>query len=320
MGILNFLNLIKHKYAMSNGAHNDLIRDRELMILGRMASWEIQQRRKIDTLKDIEFRLYSQWGEDGIVEWLVQNIPIEEKSFIEFGVENYKEANTRFLLQNHNWKGLVLDGNQEYMDSIRKEELFWKYDLTAKSAFITIENINELIEKNGFIGDIGLLSVDIDGNDYWVLKAIDIVKPCILVCEYNPIFGDLNAITVPYHSDFTRFNAHYSGLYFGASIGAIRFAAENKGYKFVGTCSNGINAFFVRDDLFIHVETLIGDIRAYPSRHRDSRDRSGNLSFASGVDRLNLIKNMPVINVENDTEVRLSELGDLYSEEWLSCM
>jgi methyltransferase FkbM-like protein len=318
--MFNFIKRVKKKHILMHKAQNCISRDRELMLMGRIASWGIKQRKKINTLKDVEYRVYSQWGEDGIIDWLVQNIPVKQNIFVEFGVENYKEANTRFLLQNHNWKGLIMDGSQKHIDSIKREELYWKFDISAKAAFITAENINELIEKSGLINDIGLLSIDIDGNDYWVLKAIDVIKPRILVCEYNPILGDLKAITVPYRQDFARFNAHYSGLYFGASIRAIRIAAENKGYKFVGTCSNGINAFFVRDDLFSHVDDLIDNLYAYPSRHRDSRDESGSLSYIAGIKRLDLIKDMPVINIEENAEVKLSDIGNLYSDDWLSCM
>ncbi len=318
--MIHFLkNLISRCAKFKTGqiiVHND----RELLLLGKLASFEIEQKKAINTLKDVEFQVYSQWGEDGIIDWLVQNIPVKNKSFIEFGVENYRESNTRFLLQNHNWKGLIMDGNQDYMDAIRLEELYWKYDLTAKAAFITVENINNLIEASGFYGDVGLLSIDIDGNDYWVLKSLDIITPSILVCEYNPVLGDLKAITVPYRPDFNRFKAHYSGLYFGASIMAIQIAAKKKGYKFVGTCSNGINAFFVKDELFHYVEKSIGDIRSYPSRHRDSRDQIGELSFTSGQDRLDLIKDMPVIDIKDDRLVTLSSLDTLYSEEWLSMM
>ena len=194
------------------------------------------------------------------------------------------------------------------MALVRQSELFWKHDLTAVAAFITRENIDGLLEQNDFVGDIGLLSIDIDGNDYWVLEAIDAIQPIILICEYNPILGDTVPVAVPYDPDFIRFDTHYSGLYFGASIGAIRHAAEKKGYAFVGTNSHGINAFFVRKDHFEYVGPLLRNIRCYPSRHRDSRDEAGALSYAAGAERLELIKDMPVIRIEDGSEVLLSTL------------
>ena len=91
-------------------------------------------------------------------------------SFIEFGVENYLESNTRFLLINNNWSGLIFDMSKENISEIKKHYYYWRHDLRAETATITAENINDLIEKNGFKKPIGLLSIDIDGNDYWVWK------------------------------------------------------------------------------------------------------------------------------------------------------
>lgn len=296
------------------------VHERQLMLMGRQCAWMLQQNPDLDDLAGAEFRVFSQWGEDGIIEWLIQNTPIANTTFVEFGVENYMEANTRFLIQNRNWRGLILDGNPAHMDYVRSTPLYWKHDLTAACAFVTRENINDVLEDNGFNGDIGLLSVDIDGNDYWVAEAIETINPAILIMEYNPIFGDRVPVTVPYDPEFSRFNAHYSGLYFGASIGAVRALAERKGYRFVGTCSNGINAFFLREELFAHVEPKLETIRAFSSRHRDSRDEHGNLSYTAGAARLALIEDMPVVCIEDGQQRSLRELGPLYSESWRAGM
>src|ERR1019366_3741070 len=88
------------------------------------------------TLADAEFRVFSQWGEDGIIEWLVTQVAVPNNRFIEFGVENFTEANCRFLMHNRNWKGLIFDGNENHMTGLRKDRLFWMY-LTAQGAFIT---------------------------------------------------------------------------------------------------------------------------------------------------------------------------------------
>jgi hypothetical protein len=292
-----------------------------LMNTAKQACWHLENRRNINSLSDVEFRVYSQWGEDGIIEWLIQNLPINNTSFVEFGVENYSEANTRYLLENRNWKGLVMDGNQTYMNLLKKDEIYWRYDLRAVAAFITKENINNLLDEHGYGREIGLLSIDIDGNDYWVLDAINDCTADILVCEYNPIFGDKYAITVPYNEEFARFDAHYSGLYFGSSIQAIINVAKLKGYEFVGSCSNGINAFFVRRKLYPIIRDKISNLFPMPSRHRDARDKGGNLQFTAGLYRLKLIEDMTVIMVEdNYKEVKIGALPNIYSEEWLSLM
>lgn len=312
-------NLSTQMHALSINSSN--CNQKVLMNLGRQACWNISTKKTIDSLYDVEFRVYSQWGEDGIVEWLIQNLPIKNTTFVEFGVENYGEANTRFLLENRNWKGLIMDGSDTYMNYVKQDQIYWRHDLRAVSAFITCENINSLLEEHGYGNDLGILSIDIDGNDYWVLDAIKDITASILICECNPIFGDQYAITVPYKSNFSRFDAHYSGLYFGASINAIKGLAEERGYEFVGTCSNGINAFFVKRELFSGIKDRIKDIVAMPARHRDARDKSGNLQFTAGIDRLDLIADMPVVMLDdNNNEVKIGELKKLYSDEWIALM
>jgi len=161
--------------------------EHSLLLQGRLAAHAIAKGRPLHTLADAEFRVYSQWGEDGIIEWLVTQVAVPNNRFIEIGVDNFTEANCRFLMHNRNWKGLIFDGNENYMSGLRKDRMFWMYDLTAKGAFITAENINELILEAGFAGPLGILSIDIDGNDYWVWKAINVVDPAIVICEFNAI-------------------------------------------------------------------------------------------------------------------------------------
>ena len=200
-------------------------------------------------LADSEFRVFSQWGEDGIIQFLLRHVEVERKLFVEFGADEYnKESNTRFLLTNDNWAGLVIDGGQEHIDRLKQTRAYWLYNLKAVRAFITRENINRLLEENGVVGEIGLLSIDIDGNDYWVWKAVEVVSPVIVVVEYNYRFGGEVAVTIPYDERFERARAHPSKTYFGASLKALCLLAESKGYAFVGCNSNGVNAFFVRRD------------------------------------------------------------------------
>ena len=294
--------------------------DRQMLLQGRIASRQLPYRKLIRDLGETEFRVFSQWGEDGIIEWLIAHVQPDNRRFVEFGTESFGEANCRFLLLNRSWKGLIMDGGEENMASVRREMLYWRQDLTAAQAFITAENINEHLRVNEFKGDLGLLSIDIDGNDYWVWERISVVNPAIIICEYNAILGDRLAVTTPYDATFTRFNAHHSGLFFGASIAALRHLATQRGYEFVGTNTNGVNAFFVRNDLADRVLPYIETCRAYPSRHRDSRDTTGELTFTGGVARFDLIKHLPVVEVTTGRTVPLQELGEPYSQEWLDEM
>ncbi len=102
--------------------------------------------------------------------------------FIEFGVETFAEANCRFLLEHRNWKGLVMDGSEPKMAALKSSLLSWIYDLTAKAAFVSTENINALIQDAGFARRLGLLFNDIDGNDYWVWEAITVIDPVTVIC------------------------------------------------------------------------------------------------------------------------------------------
>ncbi len=292
--------------------------ERSLLLQGRNAAARLPA--EIEDLSETEFRVFSQWGEDGIIEWLLQHVATPNNRFIEFGVENFGEANCRFLLQHRNWRGLVLDGSEEHMASLRKEQLFWRHDLATRTAFITRENIDDLITAEGFAGPLGILSIDLDGNDYWVWEAIDCVQPAIVICEYNPIMGDMLPISIPYDPAFQRFDVHCSGLYFGCSIAALRHLAERKGYTFVGTNSNGINAFFVQNKFADAVLGRIRHVKAFPSRHRDSRDRDGQLTFVRGRDRFRLIEEFPVVDVRTGDRVFLHEIAEPYSEAWLAGM
>ncbi len=288
-----------------------------LMLAGKQSAWAVRGMERIADLHDVEFRVFSQNGEDGIIEWLVHWLQPEEQSFIEFGVENYTEANTRFLLRSRNWRGLIFDGSADNMQSVKLNQPHWQFDLQASAQFVTAETVNTLFVKHGFVGRIGLLSIDIDGNDYHVWQAISVVDPAIVVCEYNAVFGDLLPLTIPYQKNFSRSAAHHSNLYFGCSLPALRMLAEKKGYVFVGTGMAGANAFFVRKDLFPKIEKRLGRVTADPSLFRESRDNEGRFTYARGAKRLDLIRHLPVMDLRDGKTLPLNDVGPLYSEDWL---
>ena len=290
--------------------------ERSLQLLGEIAVRSQSRHKKIKDLSEVEFKVFSQWGEDGIIAWLVEHAPYTVGRFIEFGVENFREANCRFLMHQKNWKGLVFDGSQPNIEWLKEQPFYWMHDLSAVNAFITADNINKLIVDNGFAGPVGILSIDVDGNDYWIWEAIECVDPTIIICEVNPIFGDVAPVSIPYDPSFTRFNAHYSGLYFGASIAALKHLAAQRGYSFIGTNSHGINAFFVKTEYATSVLSLLTEVKSFPSRHRDSRDIHGVLSFASGIERFTTISDMPVVNVVTGATIKLRDIPEPFSEAW----
>jgi hypothetical protein len=304
--IRKFKKLFKQRRSISeikarvNEVENQLT---ELKILCGSMHANINKSNTGSDINSFEFKVFSQFGDDGIIQHLISRIPIKNKTFIEFGVEDFFESNTRFLMMKDNWEGFVMDGSQENIDRLVQSNFYWKYQLKAQTEFITKENINGALEKSGFDYDIGILHIDLDGNDYWIWKEIDKYSPRILIIEYNSVFGSDNSWSIPYQPDFQRFKAHYSGLYWGVSLPALFELGETKGYDFVGSNLGGNNAYFVRKD--VNTIAKQGLKEGYKiSKYRESRDKDGHLNFIERDERLNEIKGLPVVNtITNNLEI-----------------
>ncbi len=251
-------------------------------------------------LADWEFQVFSQSGQDGIIQHIIRNIDVPQTTFVEFGVQDYREANTRFLLLNNNWSGLVMDGNEANVAAIRRDPIYWRYDLKVDCCFITAENINDVLRDRGFVGEIGLLSIDIDGNDYWVWQAIEAIQPAVVICEYNFRFGCDRPVVVPYDAKFVRGEAHFSWIYYGASLPALCHLANRKGYGFVGCNSFGNDAFFVRRDLLKPPLFEITPTAGYVAgKFREMRNEKGEIPAFSLREELEILKELPVIDISN---------------------
>lgn len=267
-----------------------------LLLLGSQEVHRIRQFEPRLPLEAAEFKVFSQFGDDGILQYLFAQLPAV-RTFIEFGVEDYTEANTRFLLLSGGWRGLILDGRPDLDEVVTSQGLPMLYPLDVRSAFITAENINHLFQEAGYGGEVGLLSIDIDGNDYWVWKAITSISPQVIVVEYNALFRMEQALTIPYNPSFVRQEAHPSCLYFGASLKALVELGVEKGYTFVGCNSAGNNAYFVRCDLdapFLHPSVEAG---YRPAQFRESRDAKGRMNLLSAAEHLAAIAHMPVVDL-----------------------
>jgi hypothetical protein len=280
--------------------------ERLILLEGRRAAWDVAQFPVTANLKKVGFGIFSQFDEDGIIQFLISHLEIKNETFIEFGVEHYEESNTRFLLINDNWQGMVMDGSKENIAYIENDRVSRRFDLQARCVFITKDNINDIIRSSGFGEDLGLLSVDIDGNDYWVWEAINVVHPRIVVAEYNSVFG-ADPVSVPYRADFERTKAHYSNLYYGCSLSALAHLARLKGYILVGSNLRGNNAFFIRKDIAGSFSE-ISPKDAYVSSHfRESRDARGELTHLREADRRRVIAHLPVVNVVTGQTSALGE-------------
>lgn len=265
-----------------------------------------------ETWDEFGFQVFSQSNEDGLIQYLIHQIEIPNKTFIEFGVEDYSECNTKFLLLHNNWSGFIMDGSEENIKSLKGRTIYWKHDIEARSVFITKDNINELLKSRGFKEEVGILSIDIDGNDYWVWQTIDCINPRIVICEYNPIFGKDLTVSIPYDPEFYRTSAHYSNLYWGASLRAYVQLGKRKGYKLVCNNKLGHNAFFVREDIECDLEEVsIESAWRGGAKYREARDEEGNLTFLSRQEGLKLIENEIVVDIMDG---QLKKIKNCYRE------
>jgi hypothetical protein len=276
--------------------------DIQKMLLGKILVNELLKKGLLENIHESEFKVFSQWEDDGIIQYIINNIDIPNKTFIEFGVEDYTEANTKFLLINNKWSGLIMDCSEEFMERVWRSGIYSGYDLTAMQAFVNAENINDLIARR-FKGCVGLLSIDIDGNDYWVWKAITTVSPVIVIMEYNSAFGIHRPITVPYDKNFNRTKKHHSNLYYGASLLSLCDLAEEKGYAFIGTNSCGGNSYFIRKDKIGSLKALTPEEGYVLTKTREHRDKNGNLTFLAPQEAIKSLRGMPIFNTrENKIE------------------
>jgi len=192
------------------------------------------------------YKAYSQNDEDGIIAEIFRRIGTTDKRFIEFGVQNGLESNTHYLLFK-DWQGLWIEGSSEFYTEIQNKfrSVINSGQLAVQNEFITRENINKIFHENGFHGEIDLLSIDIDGNDYHVWKAVDVVSPRVVVIEYNAKFPP----DCDWHMPYREHHVWDGTDRFSASLKALERLGGEKGYQLVGTNISGVNAFFVRRDL-----------------------------------------------------------------------
>jgi hypothetical protein len=272
------------------------------MNLGQLQASLNNQKQTISNLSEVEFQVFSQYGDDGIIQYLISRLPIQHKTFIEFGVENYREANTRFLLMSNYWSGFVIDGSEANIQSIRNEDFYGYYDLRAEQCFITKDNINELLQKPGFDPAIGLLSIDIDGNDYWVWKAIEAVQPDIIICEYNALFGFTDPVTILYEPAFVR-GGHRPKSYYGISLASACMLARDRGYFFIGSNSAGNNAYFIHEKHRSHCPVAETTPEAGYRFCVFGEQRGGDGQPLRGVDKVRALDGVSLIRTDSGETV-----------------
>jgi hypothetical protein len=271
--------------------------------------------KNIQKLNDLDYKIFSQNGEDGIIDYFLYTLNIENPKFVEIGIGDYSECNTRFLFERTSCKGLIIDNLNDLQNRVARNIKLWKSDLTIVETSVNSKNILNILKKNNFEENIDLFSIDIDGIDYWVLKELPVNFSKIAVIEYNAIFGPDLEVTVPNIDNFNRAKYHYSHLCFGASLKSLINLMTKKNFIFLGTNLTRCNAFFISKDYLdkinLQPSNLENIYQNTDSNIRESRSKNGDLNYLSGENRLKEIKNCEVINVKN-SENNLTKLSNLF--------
>jgi hypothetical protein len=247
-------------------------------------------------LKNMEMQVYSQNGEDGLTLYYLSQIPTKGR-FVEVGVEDGLECNTGILSLHFGWRGLLVEGDTAMAErargyyAARTEER-----VQVVSSFARPDNINALLAQAGYAKDLDLLSIDVDGFDYWLWESVKEVSPSLVIMEYNWRFGEERSCTVPYEADFNRFKKRVTGDYFGASLTALYRLGRHKGYDLIGCDSTGCNAYFMRSDL--RAATSLAELtpkEAYQPRARPGKQRDAQ-------EFLKMMKGLPLVDIPETFE------------------
>ena len=218
---------------------------------------------KVPAITDTGFSVFSQYEEDGILLFIFAVIGTAGKTFVDIGSNDGINSNCANLAINFDWHGLFIDGDTTAINRgkyfYKKYPSPWAYPQKFVCENITTYTVNDVIKNAGFSGEVDLLSIDIDGNDYFIWKALEIIKPRVVVIETLVEFGNHN-IVFPYKPNKPQ-------PYQGASPAAMNELAKNKGYRLVGTNNYGHNAIYVRNDLGVNLipEVTVASTLLHPS-------------------------------------------------------
>jgi hypothetical protein len=190
------------------------------------------------------FGIACQNEEDGLTLAILRRIGAANRRFVDIGCGG-NGGNSGLLAQELGWSGLMIDGDDFQSGAAR----YWFASpaVAVVQAMVTRENVDALLTAHGGTGEIDLLSIDVDGNDYWLWEAMTACSPRLVIVEYNAEFGPDRAVVVPYDPAFDRHQYHQR--YYGASLAALAQLAAQKGYRLVAAEPTGINAYFLRNDL-----------------------------------------------------------------------
>ena len=289
--------------------------NKKLLLLGTSHILNMRKNYKnISNLNEVDFKVFSQNGEDGIIDYLLFSLQIEKPKFIEIGVGDYYESNTRFLFERSSGDGLIIDIIDNFQKRVEKNIRLWRGNLKILNRKIDSENILATLKEFNFFDNIDLFSIDVDGIDYWILEKMPKKFCKLIVAEYNPYFGSNLEISVPNDKNFDRSKYHHSNLCFGASLKSIINLLDRKGFVFLGTNLFKNNAFFVnsdfKDNLFLEIPNN-NELNSFTNASfRESRDINNKLNFIDPKDILNEIKKCKVVDLSS-SENKVKKIEDL---------
>jgi len=254
--------------------------------------WPLPENVDKNGLERYAYSLFSQNGEDGILRYLFGQIGFASRQFLEFGFDGTENNSLRLILV-ESFSGVFIDGSELCVSQFNKAaRASGILNTKAVRAFLTLDNLESTIRSSGLPSDIDLLSIDVDGNDYWFWSALTCVRPRIVVIEYNASMGPDRSVTVPYDATFNRIEKHASTFYHGASLAALEKLGRQKGYSLTGCDERGVNAFFVRTDCLCEGIPVTSALIAYRP-HKSRLERGYSVE-----DQFGAIASMPFVEIE----------------------
>ena len=206
----------------------------------------------LPSVADAGFRVFSQFDEDGILHFLLAVTGAATRRFVDIGAgDGLWAGNTANLAFNLGFDGLFVEADERSIERGRRVYATHPdtslYPPRFVRSMVTRENVNAIVRDAGVAGEVDVLSIDIDGNDYWIWEALDAITPRLVVIESRIELG-ARGVVQPYAADFRWDHSSQPDL-LGASPDALARLGERKGYRLVGANRFGFNLFFVRDDL-----------------------------------------------------------------------
>lgn len=268
-----------------------------------------------NSLSDYGFSVWSQTDEDGILCFLLTRLNLKKPRCLEIGAGNFLESNFRFLAEVMNASVVAVDAREDLEREVRKLSVAWLAPVVPLRTWVTPNNINEImVHAASDIGEIDILSIDLDGNDYWVLEAASLDNVKLISVENNPLLKSSVPVSIPRNDQFYRFDAHHSGLYWGASLGAFVHLLTSRGFRLVGRNSKGFNAYFVKSEI-VENDALLNqfagsiDLSSETWGIREGRDAAGKLTFENPAHSIKDAGTLPLVNVATGEQITLATIA-----------